>query len=156
VQQVADVRADAEVVQLAGVDADAHTRILSGRKGGIGEPELPVRIIELVALSKLPAMTREDVALSGRFLRCGHLAAEAPDLVSKVVPGRKAAWRNGALHGARVPQSEPLAIERADDPALVALATERLPSLVERVGAPCQPRQRLLILAARVGSCGIG
>src|SRR5262249_60044850 len=107
----------------------------------------PIGVIEFVAPSKLAPMTRKHVASPGRFFRGGHLPAEAGHLIAEVVPGRQAAGRDGALHGPRVPQREPFAIERARDAAFVAGAAKRLPSLVEGIGAPGQPCERLLVLA---------
>src|ERR1043165_4355570 len=102
---------------------------------------LQVRVVELVALTQLAALAREDVALARGFLGGGHRAPERRGVFAEFLPGVETARRHGAGKPLLVPHREPLTLERSGDAALVAHGPELLPSLIQGIGVPGETRE---------------
>ena len=89
---------------------------------------------------------RINVGLAGRLVDRGHLVADRLSGLAKIAEGPPAALRHRTLHRALVPQREPPMIEGAHDAPFVAEPNEAAPPIVERIGAPRQLRDRLLVV----------
>src|SRR2546426_2137944 len=105
----------------------------------------PTRVVEVIGAEHIAPRARVHVRLPRRFFSGDHGGADVVGDAANIGEDRAARGRHEPRHRARLPEREPLALERAHDAAVVARLLERDPAAVELVGSARDRPDRPLI-----------